>query len=157
MPWARSTPRPGSPPTRSSTLITSAPRSPSITEQTGPCCQIVQSITRIPSSGIDMAPQLAGDGGGGKTGAHVWVVPASVVGAPAMLVLLTGGTGFIGGSVARALRTAGHDVTIVSRHPGHVPAKAIAWDGVGAAMAETDAVVNLAGESVASGRWTATR
>jgi nucleoside-diphosphate-sugar epimerase len=38
-----------------------------------------------------------------------------------MRVLLTGGTGFIGDAVARALRGAGHDVTIVSLHPGHVP------------------------------------
>jgi len=74
-----------------------------------------------------------------------------------MRVLLTGGTGFIGGAVARALRGAGHDVTIVSRQPGYVPAKAISWDGVRAAMHETDAVVNLAGEGVAGGRWTAAR
>jgi hypothetical protein len=74
-----------------------------------------------------------------------------------MRVLLTGGTGFIGGAVARALRGAGHDVTIVSRQPGYVPAKAISWDGVRAAMHETDAVVNLAGEGVADGRWTAAR
>jgi hypothetical protein len=74
-----------------------------------------------------------------------------------MRVLLTGGTGFIGGAVAQALRAAGHGVMIVSRHPGHVPAKAIAWDGVAAAMPETDAVVNLAGESVADGRWTPER
>ena len=73
-----------------------------------------------------------------------------------MRVLLTGGTGFIGGAVAQALRAAGHDVTIVSRHPGHVPAKAIAWDGVAAAMPETDAVVNLAGDSIAR-RWTPAR
>jgi uncharacterized protein (TIGR01777 family) len=74
-----------------------------------------------------------------------------------MRVLLTGGTGFIGGAVARALRGAGHDVTIVSRQPGYVPAKAISWDGVRAAMHETDAVVNLAGEGIADGRWTAAR
>jgi uncharacterized protein (TIGR01777 family) len=74
-----------------------------------------------------------------------------------MRVLLTGGTGFIGDAVARGLRAAGHDVTIVSRHPGHVPAKAIPWDGVGAAMPETDAVVNLAGEPIAEGRWTSPR
>ncbi len=74
-----------------------------------------------------------------------------------MRVLLTGGTGFIGGPVAHALRGAGHDVTIVSRHPGYVTGKAIPWDGVRAAMRETDAVVNLAGESIADGRWTAER
>jgi uncharacterized protein (TIGR01777 family) len=74
-----------------------------------------------------------------------------------MRVLLTGGTGFIGDPVARALRAAGHDVTIVSRHPGHVPAKSIAWDAVRPAMRETDAVVNLAGESIAGGRWTDAR
>ena len=74
-----------------------------------------------------------------------------------MRVLLTGGTGFIGTPVARALRAAGHDVTIVSRRPGFVPEKAIPWDGVRDAMPETDAVVNLAGTSVAEGRWTAAR
>jgi uncharacterized protein len=74
-----------------------------------------------------------------------------------MRVLLTGGTGFIGTPVARALRAAGHDVTIVSRRPGYVPEKAIPWDGVRDAMAETDAVVNLAGTSVADGRWTDAR
>jgi uncharacterized protein (TIGR01777 family) len=74
-----------------------------------------------------------------------------------MRVLLTGGTGFIGGAVARALRGASHDVTIVSRRPGYVPAKAISWDGVRAAMHETDAVVNLAGEGIADRRWTVAR
>jgi len=38
-----------------------------------------------------------------------------------------------------------------------VPARAIGWDGLRAAMPETDAIVNLAGESIASGRWTAAR
>jgi uncharacterized protein (TIGR01777 family) len=74
-----------------------------------------------------------------------------------MRVLLTGGTGWIGDAMARGLRAAGHDVTIVSRHPGYVPSKAIAWDGVRAAMPETDAIVNLAGEPLADGRWTAAR
>ena len=74
-----------------------------------------------------------------------------------MRVLVTGGTGLVGRPACDALRAAGHAVTIVSREPGRVPARAIGWDGLRAAMPETDAIVNLAGESIASGRWTAAR
>ena len=74
-----------------------------------------------------------------------------------MRVLVTGGTGLVGRPACDALRAAGHAVTIVSREPGRVPARAIGWDGLRAAMPETDAIVNLAGESVAGGRWTAAR
>jgi uncharacterized protein (TIGR01777 family) len=74
-----------------------------------------------------------------------------------MRVLLAGGTGFVGRPMARALGKAGHNVIIVSRQPGRVPAKAIPWDEVRAAMPEIDAIVNLAGESIASGRWTPAR
>jgi uncharacterized protein (TIGR01777 family) len=74
-----------------------------------------------------------------------------------MRVLVTGGTGLVGRPACDALRAAGHDVTIVSRDPGRVPARAIGWDGLRAAMPETDAIVNLAGESLAGGRWTAAR
>jgi uncharacterized protein len=74
-----------------------------------------------------------------------------------MRVLVSGGTGLVGRPGCDALRAAGHAVTIVSREPGRVPARAIGWDGLRAAMPETDAIVNLAGESIASGRWTAAR
>jgi uncharacterized protein (TIGR01777 family) len=74
-----------------------------------------------------------------------------------MRVLVSGGTGLVGRPACDALRAAGHAVTIVSREPGRVPARAIGWDGLRAAMPETDAIVNLAGESIASGRWTAAR
>ena len=74
-----------------------------------------------------------------------------------MRVLVTGGTGLVGRPACDTLRAAGHAVTIVSRDPGRVPARAIGWDGLRAAMPETDAIVNLAGESVAGGRWTAAR
>jgi uncharacterized protein (TIGR01777 family) len=74
-----------------------------------------------------------------------------------MRVLVTGGTGLVGRPACDALRAAGHAVTIVSREPGRVPARAIGWDGLRAAMPESDAIVNLAGESVAGGRWTAAR
>lgn len=74
-----------------------------------------------------------------------------------MRVLVTGGTGLVGRPACDALRAAGHDVTVVSREPGRVPARAIGWDALRAAMPETDAIVNLAGESLAGGRWTAAR
>jgi uncharacterized protein (TIGR01777 family) len=38
-----------------------------------------------------------------------------------------------------------------------VPARAVGWDDLDAIMPEVDAVVNLAGASVADGRWTARR
>ncbi len=74
-----------------------------------------------------------------------------------MRVLVTGGTGLVGRAACDALRAAGHAVTLVSREPGRVPARAIGWDGLRAAMPETDAIVNLAGESIAGGRWTPAR
>jgi uncharacterized protein len=74
-----------------------------------------------------------------------------------MRVLVTGGTGLVGRPVCDALRGAGHAVTVVSREPGRVPARAIGWDGLRAAMPETDAIVNLAGDPIAGGRWTAAR
>src|SRR5215472_1737705 len=74
-----------------------------------------------------------------------------------MRVLVTGGTGLVGRPACDALRAAGHAVTVVSREPGRVPARAVGWDGLRAVMPETDAIVNLAGEPIASGRWTAAR
>jgi len=68
-------------------------------------------------------------------------------------VLVTGGTGFIGRAVCHALRGAGHAVTIVSRDSGHASDDAIGWDAVGQGVAAADAVVNLAGEPIAGGRW----
>jgi hypothetical protein len=65
-------------------------------------------------------------------------------------VLVAGGTGLVGKTLGGALAAAGHDVTVVSRGPG--PGR-IGWDGVAAAVAETDAIVNLAGESIAARRW----
>ena len=74
-----------------------------------------------------------------------------------MRVLVTGGTGLVGKPACDALRAAGHTVTVVSRDPGRVPARAVGWDALRAVMPETDAIVNLAGEPIAGGRWTAAR
>jgi len=72
-------------------------------------------------------------------------------------VLLTGGTGFIGRALADALAAAGHTVTLVTRDPGRARGAAVGWDEVPAAVAAADAVVNLAGEPLAAGRWTDAR
>ena len=74
-----------------------------------------------------------------------------------MRVLVTGGTGLVGRRACDALRAAGHTVTVVSRDPGRVPARAVGWDGLRAVMPETDAIVNLAGEAIAGKRWTRAR
>ena len=68
-----------------------------------------------------------------------------------MNVLLTGGTGFIGGRLKTRLESAGHDVMVVSRGPGgHVT-----WepDAIGTAVRASDAVIHLAGENVFTRRW----
>jgi uncharacterized protein (TIGR01777 family) len=69
-------------------------------------------------------------------------------------VVIGGGTGLLGAALAHSLRLDGHDVTIVTRHPrtrDHV-----AWTDA-QAFNSADAIVNLAGESLADGRWTASR
>lgn len=71
-----------------------------------------------------------------------------------MRVLITGGTGFVGAPLCRALEAGGHAVTVVSRDPGGVAGRAVGWQDVGAAVGESDAIVNLAGEPLAARRWT---
>ncbi len=75
--------------------------------------------------------------------------------AGAMRVLVTGGTGFIGAALCHALTGAGHAVTVVARHLEHVDGAAIGWERVSAAVRESDALVNLAGEPLGSRRWSA--
>ncbi|HET8627522.1 MAG TPA: NAD-dependent epimerase/dehydratase family protein [Thermomicrobiales bacterium] len=73
-----------------------------------------------------------------------------------MRVAVTGGTGFIGRTLVPALAAAGHEVTVVARHPApvHGAARALAGDvadrGIGAALAGAEAIVHLAGLSDAS-------
>lgn len=76
-----------------------------------------------------------------------------------MRVLITGVRGLIGRALEARLTSAGHSVTGLSRSPGRGD---IGWD-VNAGQMEAgrlegfDAVVHLAGESIAAGRWTATK
>lgn len=74
-----------------------------------------------------------------------------------MHVLVTGGTGLVGTRLVRRLTADGHGVTVVSREPGRVPFRAVAWDGIDGVIGEVDAVVNLAGEPIAAGRWSERR
>src|SRR5206468_12650308 len=71
----------------------------------------------------------------------------------AMRILVTGGTGFIGAPLCRALRGAGHVVTVVSRDPEAAGTGTVDWGAVPDAVRQTDAIVNLAGEPIAAHRW----
>src|SRR6185295_10369130 len=84
-----------------------------------------------------------------------------------MRVVITGGTGLIGSALARDLGAAGHDAVILTRdaaRTGPLPpgVRAVQWDGRTAAgwtslLDGDSAIVHLAGESIAGGRWTTAR
>lgn len=61
-------------------------------------------------------------------------------------IAVTGSGGLVGSALVPFLTTGGHDVARVGRASG--------WDFDLAALDEADAVVHLAGESIAAGRWT---
>ena len=63
-----------------------------------------------------------------------------------MKIAVSGGTGFIGQALAARLRERGDEVLVLPRN----------WTAAGD-VASADAVINLAGENVAGGRWTAKR
>lgn len=80
-------------------------------------------------------------------------------------VIITGGTGFIGKALCRELAAGGHEVLVLSRNPGAspvppgLPVKVVRWDGTSdgewsGIIEGAHAVVNLAGENLAAGRWT---
>ncbi len=81
-----------------------------------------------------------------------------------MRTIITGGTGLIGRALAADLVAHGHQVVILSRAPERatgLPAgvRAERWDARTAdgwvSLADgADAIANLAGESIAAGRWT---
>ena len=79
-----------------------------------------------------------------------------------MPIVIAGGTGFLGRALVRTLRADGHQVRVLTRQPRH--ADDVAWSpGALDARAWTtvvdgaDAVINLAGESIAGKRWNAAR
>ena len=76
-----------------------------------------------------------------------------------MKLVLAGGTGQLGRVLARGLGRRGHEILLLSRRGGDGPA-VFRWDGRSlgpwaAVLDGADAVINLAGESIAARRWTA--
>lgn len=83
-----------------------------------------------------------------------------------MRIVLTGATGFVGRALVLRLARDGHKLLALTRSPKSAPSK-LGADvevvdmndpaAVDAAMRDAEAVVNLAGENVAEGRWTEKR
>jgi hypothetical protein len=83
---------------------------------------------------------------------------------PRMKVLMTGSSGLVGNALRSFLTTGGHEVVrLVRRDQGRTTASdSRVWDPLGevidpAHFDAVDAVVHLAGENIASGRWTRAR
>jgi hypothetical protein len=87
-----------------------------------------------------------------------------------MRILLAGGSGFLGRALSHSLTASGHHVTILTRgavtpeaEPPSASVRLVQWfpDGHAGpwtrACANTDIVINLAGESIAARRWTTAR
>ncbi len=72
-----------------------------------------------------------------------------------MHILVTGGTGFIGCALVPALVGRGHDVTVLSRSMRGAENGVVYCQTLSEARLEIDAVINLAGASLAERRWTA--
>jgi hypothetical protein len=81
-----------------------------------------------------------------------------------MRVVITGGSGLIGSALAREMGSSGHEVVVLTRDPsgvGTLPpgTRAVQWDGKtargwGSLLDENTAIVHLAGDAIAEGRWT---
>ena len=76
-----------------------------------------------------------------------------------MKILITGATGFIGQPLCRELAERGHTLLAVSRSPEKARDKLPAGADIRAevadfADAQVEALINLAGEPIAEGRWT---
>ena len=86
-----------------------------------------------------------------------------------MKIIVTGGTGLIGTALVRDLISAGHDITVLTRNAGAARSQAahsqvahahhVQWAAKGdgewmSCVDGSDAVINLAGESLGARRWT---
>ncbi len=84
-----------------------------------------------------------------------------------MRIVIIGGLGLIGRAVSRAAKKKGHEVTLLTRRRelvgiNHANIEIKHWDGADSQalcslIDQTDAIINLAGESIGKGRWTEKR
>ncbi|HEX3630542.1 MAG TPA: TIGR01777 family oxidoreductase [Candidatus Dormibacteraeota bacterium] len=83
-----------------------------------------------------------------------------------MKVVISGGTGYIGRHLSESLVSHGHEVVVLTRGRGDVlkpGVRAVSWDAKTpegewtSELSSANAVVNLAGASIGSGRWTRKR
>ncbi len=79
-----------------------------------------------------------------------------------MNILVTGSSGLVGSALLPSLAKEGHSVTRLVRSTATTGESAATWDPErgqlsAAALEGFDAVVHLAGENIAAGRWTAAR
>lgn len=84
---------------------------------------------------------------------------SGTAGGPARVVV-AGASGFVGSHLCRHLARGGHAVVRLVRRPPDDSGREIEWDPQAGrlapdAVAGLDAVINLAGENIASGRWSA--
>ncbi len=77
-----------------------------------------------------------------------------------MKVLVTGGTGFIGTALCQKLLAEGHQVAVLTRNreraSQHFQGRVLALESMGELTRRTapEAIINLAGQNLGSGRWT---
>src|SRR5438270_203672 len=85
------------------------------------------------------------------------------MGATPMNILVSGSTGLVGTALISALTSAGHEVIRLVRVKSRTPSKEIiGWDPAAnyidaAGLEGLDAIVHLAGEPIAAGRWNSAR
>ncbi|MEO7133621.1 MAG: TIGR01777 family oxidoreductase [Vicinamibacterales bacterium] len=78
-----------------------------------------------------------------------------------MTIVIAGGSGFLGRKLVKRLENDGHSVTILTRKPART--RDVQWNPDGSPgklpqhLDGQEAVINLAGEGIADGRWTSSR